>query len=326
MAGTFTRRRFIAIAAVAASGAAFARAGSAASQLHTWRGVALGAEASIRLAHPDGDEARRLIDACVAEIARLERIFSLYRTDSALSRLNADGRLELPPLELVELLGRAASVSQATGGVFDVTVQPLWQRYAAHFATPGADPGGPDVADVLPLVDWRGVHVAPTEIALARAGMAVTLNGIAQGYVTDRVADLLRAEGMDHVLIDLGETRALGTHPNGRPWRIGLTDPADPTRIAAHVPLAGLALATSGGYGTRFEVTGRHNHLIDPRTGRSAPALQSVSVLARDATTADAASTALSFLEDGEIGSALARLGALEAHLLGPNGGAIVRV
>jgi thiamine biosynthesis lipoprotein len=326
MAGTFTRRRFIAIAAAAAGGAAFARAGFASDPLHTWRGVALGAEASIRLAHPDATAARRLIDACVAEIARLERIFSLYRADSALSRLNAGGHLELPPLELVELLGRAASVSEATGGTFDVTVQPLWQRYVAHFATPGTDPAGPDLADVLPLVDWRGIRVGPAEIALARSGMAVTLNGIAQGYVTDRVADLLRAEGMDHVLIDLGETRAMGTHPDGRPWRIGLADPAVPDRIAAHVPLADMALATSGGYGTRFEATGRHNHLIDPRTGRSAPAFRSVSVLARDATTADAASTALSFLEDDEIGPALARLGALEAHVLGPNGVTVVRV
>jgi thiamine biosynthesis lipoprotein len=325
MAGTFTRRRFIAIAAAAAGSAALARAGFAAGQLRTWRGVALGAEASIRLTHPDAGEARRLIDACVAEIARLERIFSLYRADSALSRLNADGRLELPPLELVELLGRAASVSEATGGTFDVTVQPLWQRYVAHFATPDADPAGPDLTDVLPLVDWRGVHIELTEIALARSGMAVTLNGIAQGYITDRVADLLRAEDMDHVLIDLGEARALGTHPDGRPWRIGLADPADPDRIAAHVPLTDLALATSGGYGTRFEASGRHNHLIDPRTGRSAPAWRSISVLARDATTADAASTALSFLDDGEIGPALARLGALEAHLLGPNGVAVVR-
>lgn len=325
MAATITRRRFIAIAAAAAGGMAFSRIGSAAGQLHTWRGAALGAEASIRLTHPDAGEARRLIDSCVAEIARLERIFSLYRADSALSRLNADGRLELPPLELVELLGRAAVVSEATGGVFDVTVQPLWQLCAAHFAAPDADPAGPDLAEVLPLVDWRGVRVAPAEIALARSGMAVTLNGIAQGYVTDRVADLLRAEGMDHVLIDLGETRALGPHPDGRPWRVGLADPADQGRIAAHVPLADMALATSGGYGTRFEASGRHNHLIDPRTGRSAPALRSVSVLACDATTADAASTALSFLEEGEIGPALARLGALEAHLLGPNGGAIVR-
>ena len=324
MAATITRRRFIAIAAIAAGGMAFARAGSASGTLHAWRGVALGAEASIRLSHPDAGEARRLIDACVAEIARLERIFSLYRTDSALSRLNAEGRLELPPLELVELLGRAAAVSEATGGVFDVTVQPLWQRYADHFSIPGADPAGPRVDDVLPLIGWRDISIGTDRIALARPGMAVTLNGIAQGYITDRVTDMLRAAGMAHVLVDLGEIRALGTHPDGRPWRVGLADPADPTRVTERLDLADAALATSGGYGTCFDATGRHTHLIDPRTGRSAPAQRSVSVTAGSATIADAASTALSIPPVDDTRAVLRRLGATAAHIRGADGTAAV--
>lgn len=318
-----TRRRFIAIAA-AAAGVGWTRAPAAAQTLHTWRGIALGADASIRLAHPDEHEAQALIEACVAEVARLERIFSLYRPDSALSRLNAAGHLAAPPLELVELLGRAASVSDATGGAFDVTVQPLWQRLADHFAAPGADPAGPDLADLLPLVDWRRVVLATETVRLTRPGMAVTLNGIAQGYVTDRVADLLRARGMSRVLVDLGETRALGGHPDGRPWRIGLADPADPLRIAARLPLADRSLATSGGYGTVFDAAGRWNHLIDPRSGRSSPARRSVSVVAAEATVADAASTALSLLPPAEIRAVLRRLGADAAHVCGPEGYVVV--
>src|SRR5690606_13900617 len=112
-----------------------------------------------RLAHPDAVAARGLLDRCATELVRLERIFSLYRADSALSRLNAAGTLDAPPLELVELLGRAAAASDATGGAFDVTVQPLWRRYADHFAVPDADPAGPPIDDVLPLVDWRGISV-----------------------------------------------------------------------------------------------------------------------------------------------------------------------
>src|SRR5690606_33904156 len=123
-------------------------------------------------------------------IARLERIFSLYRADSDLCRLNRDGRHDAPPLELVELLSLAASVSAASGGAFDVTVQPLWLRYAEHFAAVDADPAGPALDDLLALVDWRGVSVDAGRVALARPGMAITLNGIAQGYITDRVADL----------------------------------------------------------------------------------------------------------------------------------------
>lgn len=320
-----TRRRFIAVSAALAATAAWPGRGSAAMGLLEWRGVALGAAASIRLAHPDRAEGRLLLQRCVDEIARLERIFSLYRPDSDLCRLNRDGVLDLPPLELVELLSYAASVSAATGGAFDVTVQPLWRRYAEHFAAADANPAGPMLDDLLPLVDWRAVSVAAGRIALRRPGMAVTLNGIAQGYITDRVAELLRGAGMDSVLIDLGETRALGSHPDGRPWRVGLADPAAPARIALRLDVSDAALATSGGYGTVFDPDGRHNHLIDPRSGRTAPLRRSVSVLAPRAAMADAASTALALLPVEQVGAVLRRLGARAAHILGPEGVSLIR-
>lgn len=319
-----TRRRFITIAA-AATAIGSPRAVSASTRLHEWRGTALGAQATIRLAHPEESAARALLRRCVMEIERLERILSLYLPDSAVCRLNEAGVLDAPPVEFVELLGRAAAVSAATDGVFDVTVQPLWQRYAKHFASAEDDTAGPDVEDVLPLIDWRNVSIAADRIAFRKAGMAVTLNGIAQGYITDRIADMLRAEGMGSVLIDLGEIRSLGAHPAGHPWRVGIADPARPERIAARLDLTDLALATSGGYGMRFEPSGRHNHLLDPRTGRSAPALRSVSVIAQDATTADAGSTALSLVDTSEMRHMLERLGAFEAHVLGPDGWTIIR-
>ena len=282
------RRRFLAVSAAAAGLPGTARA---APPLVVWRGQALGAMASIRLAHPDRMAAERLIGDCVAEIARLEAIFSLYRADSAVCRLNAEGALDTPPLELVELLGRCAAFSERTGGVFDVTVQPLFRRYAEHFAAPDADPAGPPIEDALVLVGWRGVEIGPERVAFARRGMAITLNGVAQGYITDRVAELLRAGGMTDVLVDLGELRALGRHPEGRPWRAGLPGRAETFDLVDGVGAA--ALAVSSGAGSPFEPTGRFNHLLDPATGRCATPERLVAVLARDATTADAVTTAL---------------------------------
>ena len=216
-----TRRRFVAIAA-AAAGLSFAalRAGAETAHLHRWSGIALGAAAEIVLYDPDASRARRLIARCVAEIDRLEDVFSLYRPESAIHRLNRDGRLKAPPLELVALLAEARSFSKRTEGAFDVTVQPLWRLYAAHFAHPDADPQGPSEAEharARALVDYRAVEVEPAEVRFARPGMAVTLNGIAQGYITDRVASLLHDAGMGDVLLDIGEVRALGRHPDGRP-------------------------------------------------------------------------------------------------------------
>jgi thiamine biosynthesis lipoprotein len=290
-----SRRRFFAISAAAAGLAG--RPSAATAPLVIWRGQALGAVASLALAHPDRGAAERLLAACTAEIARLERIFSLYRADSAISRLNAEGALDAPPFELVELLDRCAAFSALTGGTFDVTVQPLFRRYADHFARPDANPAGPRVEDVLGLIGWHGIELAAGRVAFARPGMAITLNGIAQGYITDRVADLLRAAGLVDVLVDLGEVRALGRHPDGRPWRVGIAQ--RPERVpAAAVDLADLALATSSGSGSPFEASGRLNHLLDPATGRCADPDRTVTVLAPDATTADALATAFALMPE----------------------------
>ncbi len=295
------RRRFLSVVA-AAGGLALVpgvglRAADPRPSAQVWRGSALGAQASITLYHPDAAAGRALIRRALAEIARLEAVFSLYRQDSALSRLNLDGALAHPPLDLVRLLSEARAMSALTAGAFDVTVQPLWRLYAAHFESADADPDGPSaaaVAEALDLVDFRGVTVDSDMIELARPRMAITLNGIAQGYITDRVADLLRAEGLDNVLIDLGEIRALGDHPEGRPWRVGLKDPDNAERITRKLELRDRALATSAGAGMRFGPQGRHHHIFDPHSGRSAQRYASVSVVADTAARADALSTAFS--------------------------------
>lgn len=294
-----SRRRAItifgAVAGVAALPTLAARRAEAAA-LYEWQGVALGAPARITLAHGDKAEAERLFALCAAEIERLEREFSLHRDDSALARLNRDGGLVAPSLDMVQLLSEAKRYAALSDGAFDVTVQPLWRLYADHFNGQPADLVGPAedaVAAARALVDHRELAVSAEKIAFSMPGMAVTLNGIAQGYVTDRVADLLRANGIESVLVDLGETRAVGEHPDARPWAIGLADPFDPGTYGEVVELVDRALATSGGYGTRFSADGRHHHLFHPATGKSANHNASVSVLAAQATTADALSTAL---------------------------------
>lgn len=268
----------------------------AAADLHSWQGTALGARASLLIHHPQPSEAQRLTALALAEIERLEKVFSLYRADSALSELNRRGYLVSPPLDLLVLLERARRWSEFTDGAFDVTLQPLWALYGKHFDAPGADPDGPipaQIAAARRLVDYRSVTLSSRRIELARPAMAVTLNGIAQGYITDRVAALLRSEGLEKVLVDLGEIRALGNHPLDRPWRAGIKDPARPGRMAAEIEFADRALATSAANGTVFDDTGAFHHLLDPRSGRPARGLASASVLAREASDADALSTAL---------------------------------
>jgi len=323
-----TRRRFVSVVACCSALGPLQTALAAPSVAPTvWRGSALGAAASMTLVHPDRDKARARLEACVQEVERLESVFSLYRTDSALSRLNAQGRLDAPPQELLELLSFALSLSQRSGGAFDPSVQPLYRLYADHFAQPGAAPGGPSaqaVAAARRLVDFSAVELRPGRIRL-RPGMGLTLNGVAQGFITDRVAQLLRDDGFDNVLIDLGEARALGHRPGGAPWRAAIADPRQPGATLfelslGEAPGAWPALATSAGSGTRFGSDPRLHHLLDPLSGRSANHYQSVSVVAARAMLADGLSTTLSVAAPDRAAQVLASYPSARAFLLDATG------
>ncbi|HEX6141209.1 MAG TPA: FAD:protein FMN transferase [Geminicoccaceae bacterium] len=297
------RRRFLSLIAAPAA-IALPGAGGARPEAVRWQGTALGARASLVMGGIDAARGRRLIGHVLAEIDRLERIFSLHRADSALSLLNRQGRLTTPPQELVDVLAEAARIHRLSGGAFDVTIQPLWRLHAGHFARPQAPATGPSAAAVAQARERTGfeqVEIGPDEIRFARPGMAITLNGIAQGTVTDRIADLLRGEGLEHVLIDMGEIAATGHHPSGRAWSIGLG-------AAGRLELRDAAVATTDPRGTTFDAAGRHHHLLDPRTGRSSGHARRVTVVAPRASLADALSTALAVMPPEEAGRVRRRL------------------
>ena len=323
-----SRRRFMRIAAGAASCGGLALLGPARSLKAevapaVWRGIALGNLAGIEIRHPDADKSAALLETARAEIERLESILSLYRPSSALSQLNRDGILRDPPLDLVNVLAQAQHFGALSNGAFDVTVQPLWKVYADHFSVRGCDPAGPGaklVEQAATRIDYRALEIEPSVLGLNRAGMAVTLNGIAQGYITDRIAELLRNEALDHVLVDLGEIRALGTRDRDQPWRAGIENPRDWQRILAEVPLADRALATSGGYGFQFDPAGRFHHIFDPHSGACPHRYASVSVVASDATTADALATACNLLPVDTAAALLKAAGADRALFVDPDG------
>lgn len=294
------RRRMISVIAAMASLPLYpfvsrAAAPAAAERLQ-WRGRALGATAAITLAHPDSAALRRTLANCVGEIRRLERVFSLFEPESELCRLNRDGRLPAPSLDLRVVMAESHRISTRTGGAFDVTIQPLWSVYSEHFRRRPGDASGPserEIEGALASVDYRLVDIAAKRIAFMRPGMAATLNGIAQGYITDRVGAILRAEGFDRVLVNTGEIAALNRPADNRPWRVAIENPTTGNAPEAPLSLVNQAVATSRGGATRFDRAGRYHHLFNPATGRSAHTHESVTVIADSAMTADALSTAL---------------------------------
>jgi thiamine biosynthesis lipoprotein len=263
---------------------------------------AFGATVSILAWHTDERSARAAIDAAFTELELVEHLMSVYRGDSELSRLNRHGTLRSPHPCLVEVLRAAEAMSRRSNGAFDATVQPLWELFAEAKRL-NTLPSPADIERTRQEVNWRRVQIGDDRIQLT-GGARITLNGIAQGYATDRAAAALRSAGVAHALVDTGEIGAVGGKPTGEAWTVGIQHPRREDAYISLTRLNGRCLATSGDYATTFSGNFRFNHLFDPKTGVSPTELASVSVAAKSATQADALSTAV-FVLGAEKGMAL---------------------
>lgn len=299
MSAVLTRRRFLAISAAAAATPA-----AAAPAVVRWRGRALGASATMVLTGVTRAEAAPVFRAVERELARLERIFSLYDPQSEIARLNRAGRLAHPSSDLLSVLTLSGRLNAATQGAFDPTIQPVWRALAE-----GRDPSGAARA-----VGWQNLELADHSVHFARPGMGLTLNGIAQGYITDRIAGLLRANGLTDLVIDMGEIAALGQRPDGRAWRAGIAGPEG--AVLRQISLRDRALATSSPAGTAIGPGGASGHILDPRAPSGPPVHSTASVSADSAAVADGLSTALCLLHGEAAAAAVARFPGARIELL----------
>jgi len=267
-----TRRNFLVSAASlgACGGLGALVLNGEASPAFVWRGAALGGEARVSLFGPDREQAHAALDVVAREIDRLEAIFSLHRSDSELSGLNAAGYISAPSRDLRDVLRAAIEWRKATGGAFDPTIQTVWMAAA-------------DSAEITPaLLATAGTTVILDDAAVTlQQGSKLTLNGIAQGRIADRVTEVLATHGFTDVVIDAGELRLPGRQRRA----VGI-----PAAKAA-VSVAEVAIATSEPKSLVFDHATWRHHLIDPRTGVSPRHWESISVFAPTAEKADALST-----------------------------------
>jgi FAD:protein FMN transferase len=242
---------------------------------------------SLRVGHADSGLAERALDAAVETIRHVETQMSLFRSDSALSRLNREGVLLRPHPDLVQVLQLAQSVSARSQGAFDVTVQPLWTAFE-QAASRQALPSPEAVKAARAAVGWQHLTVSHDAIRLGRPGMGVTLNGIAQGFAADLVRTHFQASGVQHALVNAGEWTALGQPDTARPWLLGLQDPRDAQALIARLALDGRSIAVSADNECSFSADRVHHHIFDPHTGYSPADLACVAVAAPSCALADA--------------------------------------
>ena len=291
--------------------------------LYTTRFSLMGGAATVRFIDDRGRSiAEAIARAAENEAFRIERKFSRFKEDSVVSEIarNAGRAPVAVDDETAALVEAALDLARLTGGRFDPTVGVL--RRAWNFKEARV-PGDDELAALLPLVNHRAVSVRGGEVFLAVEGMELDLGGVGKEYAVDRVADLLRAEGVTSALLNFaGDVRTIGGRGDGRPWSIGVADPRIPGRCRFAVRLIGGAgVATSGDYERCFVKDGvRYHHLLDATTGRPAEGVMSATVVAASAFLAGRLATASFLLGPREGLALIVGIPGVEGCLIDPNG------
>lgn len=299
-----SRREFLALGVGALAVAAVPLAGRRAPQLVRRKVPCMGTLAEVGVVHRNERYAHAALDAALAELHRVEAAMTRFRPDSEVGRVNLDagGGASAVSGETARVVEAALRWAEASGGSFDPSIGravALWD--VGHRSEPPTDA---EVRELAGRRFHRSVEVGRREgrpaIHLHDRDAALDLGGIAKGYGVDRAVAALRDWGITRGLVNVGgDLYALGTSPEGDPWRVGVRDPTDSARLREVLDAEDVAVATSGDYEAFFEHEGiRYHHLLDPAT--AAPRTtesRSVTVVASDCMRADAATTALFGME-----------------------------
>ena len=263
--------------------------------LYAARFPLMGGEAEVRFVdHRGQDQATMLMREAVAEARRIETKYSRYQPTSVVSEINdeAGGSPVVIDDETETLFRAALDLAVLTEGRFDPTVGVLRRVWDFRKAVVPRDE---DIVALLPRVDASAVVLRYGTVRLAREDMEVDLGGVGKEYAADRVAELLKARGVESALVNLlGDVRTVGRRGDGKPWVSGVQDPRDRQRFRLTIRAKeDCGVATSGDYERSFEVNGvRYHHILDATTGRPARGIASATVVAPTAFEAGQLATA----------------------------------
>jgi thiamine biosynthesis lipoprotein len=238
-------------------------------------------------------QAQAVAEAAIAEVRRIEQLYSRYQPDSLLSRINEvaklGGAIEVDA-ETADLIDHAFAAHSQSEGLFDVTsglLRELWNDEIARLPTDAA------IKSLLERIGLDKLSWRRPRLVFSVAGMELDLGGIAKEYAADRAAHVCRVAEANHGLINLGGDIAIvGPHPDGAPWRIGIRDPAGDKEPVATLFVRDGGVATSGDYERYFEIEGRrYSHALNPKTGWPVDGLPSITVAASDCLSAGSMAT-----------------------------------
>lgn len=256
----------------------------------------LGSPYEITVVVKDSTEGKIFADMSVKELKRIEQLISEWIPTSDISLVNQQAGKQPVKVhaEVFELLQRSVKFSKLTDGAFDVTwagMDRIWKFDGSMKEMPSEE----RIRNSVQNVGYQNLilNEKDTTVFLQKQGMKIGTGGIGQGYIADRIKQLLLASGNASGLVNIsGDITSWGKQPNGKPWTVAIINPVNKEKVFAFFPLEETAIETSGNYEKFVVFNGiRYAHIIDPRTGYPAQGVVSVSVFAKHTEIADALAT-----------------------------------
>ena len=266
----------------------------------------LGSPLEVTVVAKDSVEGNYYIDLAVAEVKRVEYLISDWIPTTQISQVNKNAGIKAVKVdkEVFDLVGRAIKVSQITSGAFDISdasMDKIWKFDGSMKTMPTEEA----IKKSVSKIGYKNIVLDPKEqtIFLKMEGMKLGLGGIGQGYIADKIKELLQSKGCISGIVNVsGDINTWGKQIDGKPWTVGIVNPMNKNKVFATFPLENSAVETSGSYEKYVVFNGiRYAHIIDPRTGYPAQGVVSVSVFAKQTEIADALATGI-FVLGVEVG------------------------
>lgn len=261
----------------------------------------MGSRFDITIVAGDSLQAEKYIDQVIAEITRIENLISDWIPESQVSEINRQAGIRPVKVnrELVELIQRAIQFSTITDGAFDISfaaMDKIWKFDGSMEKLPDST----TIKKAIENVGYRNIKINEdsSTVFLTRPGMKIGFGATGKGYAADRGRALMKSLEVQAGIVNAsGDMATWGSQPDGRAWRIGVTDPFHPSKPAAIISMRNGAVTTSGDYEKYVEIDGkRYSHIINPKTGMPSYGLTSVTVIGPGAEICNAFSTAIMVL------------------------------
>lgn len=245
----------------------------------------------------DKDHAEKMIDKAVEEIRRIENLLTTFSetSETALINRNAGDRPVTVSQEVFDLISRSLKISRLTQGAFDLSYGSLDKKFWNFDTDMTALPDSESAKNMVRLINYKNIILDAEQrtVLLKEKGMRIGFGGMGKGYAADRARTLLQQAGVTSGVVNAsGDLAAWGNQPDGRPWTIGIADPAKKHHPFSSLAVSNMAVATSGDYEKFVTINGkRYAHTIDPKTGFPVSGIKSVTIICPSAEIADSMAT-----------------------------------